>query len=323
MIHLLNSYTLALILSSDGLILEVKKPLDRAIHFEEDTHLVHYLDEPSYETFLELLSVTNQVGYSLGGQLTFKSEEDIITMSIGLLAYEDTIVLMSLNESENTLSVLNEVIEINNQQTNLIRKIYSNQAIDKDQRDQINQISKLNSELVNVQRELAQKNGELARLNKELKKQSLVDYLTDIPNRRKFFSDIYAFVLDAPYDLIMMDFNNFKIINDTLGHDHGDKVLKGFASKIDQIAINEKGKAYRLGGDEFAMLIPRSQAFNFESVIDSLNDYVKTHHDSLSIAYGIEEVNKDNVNESNRAEDIMVKADHQMYEHKFNLKHKQ
>lgn len=323
MISLLNSYTLALILSSDGLILEVKKPLDRAIYFEKDTHLVHYLDEPSYETFLELLSVTNNVGYSLGGQLTFKSEEDIITMSIGLLAYEDTIVLMSLNESENTLSVLNEVIEINNQQTNLIRKIYSNQAMDKVHRDQITEISKLNSELVNVQRELAQKNGELARLNKELKKLSLVDHLTEIPNRRKFFNDIYAFVLEASYDLIMMDFNNFKTINDTLGHDHGDKVLKGFASKIDHIANKEFGKAYRLGGDEFALLIPKSQAFKFGDVVESLNDYVKTHHEALSIAYGIEEVNKDNVNEFSRAEDIMAKADHQMYEHKFQLKQKQ
>ncbi len=314
---------MALLLSTDGLILEIKKPLDKAIHFEENTHLVHYLDEPSYERFLELLRETNQLGYSLGGQLTFKSEEDIVTMSVGFMAYEDMIVLMSLNESENTLSVLNEVIEINNQQTNLIRKIYSNQALDNAKRSELNEINKLNSELDRVQKELLNKTKELEQLNSALDKLSLIDHLTKIPNRRKFFSDIYAFVLEEPYHLIMMDFNHFKAVNDDLGHHHGDQVLKGFASKIDYLAHNEDGKAYRLGGDEFAMLIPKTSDFKFESALKTLNDYLKTYHVSLSLAYGIVAIDQNNVNESNRAEEAMARADQQMADHKFTLKNKQ
>jgi diguanylate cyclase (GGDEF)-like protein len=121
----------------------------------------------------------------------------------------------------------------------------------------------------------------------------------------------------------MMDFNNFKSINDDLGHKQGDLVLKEYAAKIDKIATLNKGKAYRLGGDEFALLIPSEVHFKFETVIDDLNKIVKAHHEALSIAYGVEKVHHDNVNENHRAEDIMAKADKQMYTHKFNLKQKQ
>jgi len=54
--------------------------------------------------------------------------------------------------------------------------------------------------------------------------------------------------------LIMMDLDNFKFVNDSLGHDAGDRLLIEFSTRIKGLLRRHEGFA-RLGGDEFAIIL--------------------------------------------------------------------
>ena len=56
------------------------------------------------------------------------------------------------------------------------------------------------------------------------------------------------------FSLVLFDLNGFKVVNDTLGHDVGDAVLREVGARLRR-AIREEDTAARLGGDEFALLL--------------------------------------------------------------------
>ena len=81
------------------------------------------------------------------------------------------------------------------------------------------------------------------------------DELTGCFTRREMFRHLESnlktmLTKDIPLYVFYMDFNNFKVINDTLGHNFGDKVLRSIASEIKGIFLGY-GNVYRVGGDEF------------------------------------------------------------------------
>lgn len=82
------------------------------------------------------------------------------------------------------------------------------------------------------------------------------DPLTGLPNRAVLQDQLDAILeTDQPAAaLLMLDIDNFKTINDTLGHDAGDRMLSTFAARL-QAALGEDELVVRLGGDEFAILI--------------------------------------------------------------------
>lgn len=98
--------------------------------------------------------------------------------------------------------------------------------------------------------------------NKELKKLSETDYLTNIWNRSKFNKELQYWVNcsrlgNTPLSLIILDIDNFKKVNDVYGHLIGDEVIintvnivKSTLRKIDIFA--------RWGGEEFVMLLPNT-----------------------------------------------------------------
>ncbi|RYG72023.1 diguanylate cyclase [Lentibacillus lipolyticus] len=86
------------------------------------------------------------------------------------------------------------------------------------------------------------------------------DPLTGVPNRRYFmkqFTECLARTKDTEKRLaiLMMDLDQFKMINDRMGHDIGDKVIQEFARRISQ-SIRKQDILARLGGDEFMLLLP-------------------------------------------------------------------
>ena len=86
------------------------------------------------------------------------------------------------------------------------------------------------------------------------------DGLTGLPNR-SFFSQLlnYGIAEAKRYErrlaLLFLDLDRFKIINDTLGHDVGDELLKEVARRLTE-ALRETDTVARLGGDEFVVLLP-------------------------------------------------------------------
>lgn len=95
-----------------------------------------------------------------------------------------------------------------------------------------------------------------------MKAQASRDGLTGLNNRRAFdtmMPQIFKACKESCEDLcvLMIDVDNFKPLNDTLGHAAGDEMLKAIASIIHS-SIREHDSAYRLGGDEFVIVMPRS-----------------------------------------------------------------
>ncbi|QXM07366.1 EAL domain-containing protein [Crassaminicella indica] len=81
------------------------------------------------------------------------------------------------------------------------------------------------------------------------------DSLTNLPNRRSFLEKLERVIEQNQYGAVMLiDLDNFKEINDTLGHVYGDQVLKKVAKELMNIK-DEKMFISRFGGDEFLVLI--------------------------------------------------------------------
>ena len=81
------------------------------------------------------------------------------------------------------------------------------------------------------------------------------DSLTNLPNRRAFNQKLQSYIKqDEKFAVAFIDIDNFKNINDTMGHDYGNRVLIEIARRWNSI-IGEKHFLARLGGDEFALII--------------------------------------------------------------------
>lgn len=95
-----------------------------------------------------------------------------------------------------------------------------------------------------------------------LKRQALYDGLTDLPNRTLFIDRLEQAILSAQRKntslaVILMDLDHFKEINDTLGHQYGDLLLKELGPIIHS-KLRSIDTVARMGGDEFLILLPGS-----------------------------------------------------------------
>ncbi len=79
------------------------------------------------------------------------------------------------------------------------------------------------------------------------------DVLTGVRNRRGFLADVAAADAGGRGAIVLIDLDHFKQVNDRLGHDAGDRVLRGFAERLSG-ELRRRDLLARWGGEEFAML---------------------------------------------------------------------
>jgi diguanylate cyclase len=92
------------------------------------------------------------------------------------------------------------------------------------------------------------------------RKLSLTDDLTGLDNRRSFTADIQSAIADErPFALLMIDLDQFKELNDTLGHHLGDELLRCVGPRLGSV-IRDGDVVARLGGDEFGVLVRGADA---------------------------------------------------------------
>jgi len=104
-------------------------------------------------------------------------------------------------------------------------------------------------------------NKQLTESSKELEYLSLYDTVTNLPNRSLFHDRLSrnidrARLEDSGIGLMLIDLDRFKEINEALGHEKGDLLLKNIAERF-QAEIKPDETLARLGGDEFVVVLPR------------------------------------------------------------------
>jgi len=116
---------------------------------------------------------------------------------------------------------------------------------------------------------------------------SFHDPLTDLYNRAYFEEELkrYNFPRYFPLSIISIDVNGLKVINDTFGHQEGDKLLQHFASLL--TSTSRKGDVIaRMGGDEFTLLLPSTTAAQAQEVCERIKQSCK--EDNIEPIYLIE-----------------------------------
>jgi len=152
----------------------------------------------------------------------------------------------------------------------------------------------------------------------ELRKIVYEDTLTKSYNR-KWFEDLYLesdkLTIREEGVLVLIDLNKFKYINDTFGHNVGDKVLTHIAHKLKEI----KGDVIRYGGDEFLVIFnesesPSSISKKIEAMIQKCDRTLfkaDQRNFKISFAYGITPFKRGSM-----LSEIIDAADKKMYAHK-------
>ena len=128
------------------------------------------------------------------------------------------------------------------------------------QRDKDRALAELRELNRHLEARVADRTRRLEELNRDLEHQALHDALTGLPNRTLIQERLHQSVLEAKrhrrnFSVLMMDLDRFKDINDTLGHDWGDRLLVEVAHRL-QALVRETDTVGRLGGDEFLIILP-------------------------------------------------------------------
>ncbi|MGE0795544.1 MAG: GGDEF domain-containing protein, partial [Acidimicrobiia bacterium] len=104
--------------------------------------------------------------------------------------------------------------------------------------------------------------------------QASTDPLTGMLNRRSLEEEIRPILEDRrPYAVVMADLDNFKNLNDTFGHDAGDRALRIFASSIRR-ALRPGDLACRHGGEEFLVVLPDCGALEAATAAERLRESI-------------------------------------------------
>jgi len=140
------------------------------------------------------------------------------------------------------------------------------------------------AEVANYQRTLedkvAQRTRELEVATAHAYKLAQHDILTGLPNRSLLNARLRQILAQAQRDqthvaCLFLDFDHFKRINDTLGHDAGDQLLQAIAQRL-TAAVRESDTVARLGGDEFVVALPgldpAHASFEVMSVINRIRE---------------------------------------------------
>ena len=163
---------------------------------------------------------------------------------------------------------------------------------------------------------------------KEIHVMAHYDALTELPNRRhgiNYLNDVLSAQEETKTStaVLFLDLNRFKIINDALGHNIGDLLLKAAANRLTQ-CLPDNGFIARLGGDEFLMIFPHLEhdTLKIEQITRNIIRqferpfFIQNHQLITSISIGIAispQNGKDGM-------ELMRKADMAMY---LSKKHKQ
>lgn len=213
---------------------------------------------------------------------------------------------LNLNRYDKAIERLNAVISQNEKISTLYKKLHFAQK-----------------KLISQNKELKTSNLEIKENEKRLHFLAYYDSLTELPNRKMILERLQLLVKlsqqkKSIFYIVFIDLDNFKKINDSMGHLYGDDYLKYTAKRLQEL-VHEDDLLGRLGGDEFALIIQRNikeaTAFNYvESLRNQLCDKIKTNCSEfkVSASFGISIFPQDGTDPT----ELLKSADTSMYKAK-------
>lgn len=157
-------------------------------------------------------------------------------------------------------------------------------------------------------------------IEKRLDHLAYFDHQTTLPNRHAFTEHINKTmetcgIENRTFYLLMLDLDNFKIVNDTIGHGAGDKLLKECGKRLHSI-LSEKDGIFRIGGDEFAITLQGVESSaDVEKICQRITHAVSQkfiideHEVFVGVSIGVVHYRDGNYNESS----LIKNADVAMY----------
>lgn len=328
---------------------EVKQfisPLKDTISEQEYKHITAlFLEQPSltsaYQHYLAQLEVLN----------VLKSEHVQLSKSIASVTGEAILMaeknfLNNLNKAEEKISLRKSDLYVLMfisfaialvlvflqigflRRVHLIRKIIdagdakSQFQIPINGRDEISEMAKSVKSYIE---EILEKEQQVSETNKKLEHLAMHDGLTGIYNRRYFDAKleqehIRYLRYKEPYCLAMLDLDLFKKVNDTYGHDIGDKVLIDFTDRVTK-QLRETDLFARLGGEEFGLLMPLTSEINALILMERIRNHIQSipcvvnnFRIDYSVSIGLVEVKE--INDMHDVLKQLTLADKALYEAK-------
>lgn len=176
-----------------------------------------------------------------------------------------------------------------------------------------------------TEQELALKAQELAASNAVLENLSLIDDLTGLYNRKGFLAlaehrTKLALRSSEPFSIAFIDLDGLKHINDTLGHEMGDRALVETANILKE-SFRQSDVVGRLGGDEFAVFIVEADEGQKAGILSRIQHHLDACNTQpgrcFHVSFSIGIVSSASAKDSN-IETLLGKADALMYEQKRN-----
>lgn len=178
----------------------------------------------------------------------------------------------------------------------------------------------VHSHTVYLEQRVSERTQQLAEANARLEQIAYTDSLTALPNRRAFFDNVETEIKRArrlSYNLgiALLDLDHFKQINDSYGHDAGDKVLVAVSDAMSR-CLREQDCIGRIGGEEFAVILPGADEDGLRSLTNRLRNSVRAlsfeflgnHNITISIGFTVLGKNEELNTALKRADNYLYKA---------------
>lgn len=160
------------------------------------------------------------------------------------------------------------------------------------------------------------------RQSAEIERLAVTDHLTGLGNSRSLQETLIREVArarrtDRPLSCVLLDLDDFRMMNDRFGHERGNQVLQVVARTIGEMIRRGIDRAFRYGGDEFMILLPEADTTQALAVAQRLRQALvalrppNIPNKSLSASFGIAELHKEQ-----RAEDLLRTMDRALFQAK-------
>lgn len=157
---------------------------------------------------------------------------------------------------------------------------------------------------------------------RKIEQQAYTDFLTGLYNRMCCERDLamqieHARIEKRPGGLLYLDLDDFKHINDGLGHQYGDVLLKSISNSLQRIE-GIRNSCYRMGGDEFVIIVPPESFARFDEIVEEIKEifakpwFLKDADYYCTMSMGICHFPENGED----VQDLIKKADIAMYEAK-------